>query len=87
MIYWVKMLPYLSSFCTGVDENCENVKGLNKEQTSHNCGDKHGEMEKEKYIFPDISPFRGVYTFPVDPMPRRNCFDEEAMEFLQEGVR
>ena len=31
--------------------------------------------------------FRGVYSFLVKPIPRRNCFDEEAMQFLQEGVR
>lgn len=30
--------------------------------------------------------FRGVYSFPVEPIPRRNCFDEEAMQFLQEGL-
>ena len=43
---------------------------------------------KRKYHLHDgDAVFRGVYSFPVKPIPRRNCLDEEAMQFLQEGVR
>ena len=30
--------------------------------------------------------FEGVYTFPVDPVPRMNCSDEAAMDRIEKGV-
>ena len=47
------------------------------------------EREKRKYLtmHNEDELFRGVYSFPVEPIPRRNCFDEEAMQFLHDGVR
>ena len=46
------------------------------------------DRRKRKYqIHNGDAIFRGVYSFPVEPIPRRNCFDEESVQFLQEGVR
>lgn len=35
----------------------------------------------------EVLIFRGEYSFPVDPITRRNCFDDNAMEFIEQGVR
>lgn len=45
------------------------------------------DSEKGKYVPPKKGIFRGQYSFPVDPIPRRHCLDEGAMKFIQEGVR
>lgn len=56
---------------------CEHHIVPNDDLRSYSCG-----RNKET----EIPIFRGVYTFPVDPIPRKNCFGEEAMQFLQDGV-
>lgn len=56
--------------------HCEHHIVPNDDLRSYSC-DRNKETE--------IPIFRGVYTFPVDPIPRKNCFDEEAMQFLQDG--
>ncbi|KAL9961291.1 hypothetical protein ACROYT_G030203 [Oculina patagonica] len=56
---------------------------------THICGALNGADKGEhKYQMHNNGDprFRGVYSFPVDPIPRRNCFDEEAMQFLQQGL-
>ena len=72
------------SFFSGPDHNC-----VESSSVPHSCGAKNDHQEKLKYQLHKNDPprFRGVYPFPVDPIPRRNCFDEEAMEFLQKGVK
>lgn len=55
---------------------CEHHIVPNDDLRSYSCG-----RNKET----EIPIFRGVYTFPVDPIPRKNCFGEEAMQFLQDG--
>ena len=70
--------PKLFSLGTGDCSNhCEHHIVPNDDLRSYSC-DRNKETE--------IPIFRGVYTFPVDPIPRKNCFDEEAMQFLQDGV-
>lgn len=68
---------------SGADVHCES------DSAPHSCSNRNEDKEKLKYHFHVNEPpkFRGVYPFPVDPIPRRNCFDEEAMEFLQKGVK
>ena len=70
--------PKLFSLGTGDCSNhCEHNIVPNDDLKSYSCG-----RNKET----EIPIFRGVYTFPVDPIPRKNCFGEEAMQFLQDGV-
>ena len=70
--------PKLFSLGTADCSNhCEHHIVPNDDLRSYSC-----ERNKET----EIPIFRGVYTFPVDPIPRKNCFDEEAMQFLQDGV-
>jgi len=71
---------------SGDDRNCGNVYLQNDDHKTHSCGKTNKDKEKEKHTLHKVPIFRGVYTFPVDPIPRRNCFDEEAMEFIQQGL-
>ena len=70
-------------FFSGADVHCES------NSAPYSCSNKNDDKEKLKYHLHETEPpkFRGVYSFPVDPIPRRNCFDKEAMEFLQKGVK
>lgn len=79
--------PIKTSTCqrnsnSGADVHCES------DSAPHSCSNRNEDKEKLKYHFHVNEPlkFRGVYPFPVDPIPRRNCFDKEAMEFLQKGL-
>lgn len=74
--------------CSSVDEKyCDNDVFPNKDEGTHICSEVDVERAKEKYKSPPTgNVFRGEYSFLVDPIPRRNCFDEEAMEFIQQGL-
>lgn len=79
--------PMRTSTChrnsnSGADVHCES------NSAPYSCSNKNDDKEKLKYHLHETEPpkFRGVYSFPVDPIPRRNCFDKGAMEFLQKGL-
>ena len=67
--------------------SCGSEHFANYDDEKHICSDKKLDSDKGKYLPPKKGIFRGQYSFPVDPIPRRHCFDKGAMEFIQEGVR
>ena len=79
--------PFIVSI--GADKYHESSYLPNEDSKTHNCGIISEDESRHKYqVHNNGDPrFRGVYSFPVDPIPRRNCSDEEAMQFLQEGVK
>lgn len=67
---------------SGDEKNSEKATLTNNDGRAHSCGDIDG---KDKYMPSEVLIFRGEYSFPVDPITRRNCFDDNAMEFIEQG--
>lgn len=66
--------------------SCDSEHFANYDDEKHICGDKKLDSEKGKYVPPKKGIFRGQYSFPVDPIPRRHCLDEGSLKFIQEGL-
>jgi len=71
---------------SGSEKNCQS--GFVPNDDFKYDAQINDEREKRKYLtmHNEDELFRGVYSFPVEPIPRRNCFDEEAMQFLHDGL-